>query len=122
MWRSNEGRTPGSGCSTESSARPRPGSNAKGLPVRTSRMAEEELETGSGLSDASSVRNCRAGLRRHSTCTTLDIADDVSTATVREPPPVIALDLPAQIEPTPKSLGIALPRRQRKRGCLLLFP
>src|SRR5580765_4572553 len=80
MWGSSEGRTLGSRCSAESSARPRPGSNAKRLTVRISRMAEEEITMGSSLSDASSVRNCHTGLLRHIVCTTIDIDDDVLRA------------------------------------------
>ena len=34
-------------------------------------MAEEEIKMGSSLSDASSVRNCHAGLLRHIACTTI---------------------------------------------------
>lgn len=107
-------------------------------------MAAEEM--GPSSSDASRVGHCHAGLLRHSACTTIDSEDDVlrdarelarrekttaegiisaltrkalnvPTATVREPP----RDLPAQMEPTPASAGLALPRRRRKRAWLLLF-
>jgi hypothetical protein len=43
-------------------------------------MAEEEINMGSSLSDASSVRKCHPGLLRHIACTTIDIDDDVLRA------------------------------------------